>query len=258
MRLLYAELLKVRTAPRTTLGLVLRLLLLVGAGGAATACTADDSTIELATPSSDVIEVASIAAVFTLILGILIVTWEYRHGTITPTFLATPRRERVIGAKLAASLFAGAVLTAAAIAVGLFMATFWISLELDGEHWELIGRTVLGAALWGVLGAGLGALMQSQVGAIVTSFVWFLVAEPLLGVTIEALTDYSIGDYFPGGALERLQSVGAPAVEISEGSEIVTGPDYPYGLWAAGLLAAAYAAGMAVLGLVSAVRRDVP
>jgi ABC-2 type transport system permease protein len=253
VRLLYAELLKIRTAPRTTLGLVLGLLLLVGIGSAATASSAEPLRV-LAT--NDVISVASLAAVFTLILGILLVTWEYRHGTITQTFLVTPKRERVIGAKYAASFLAGGVLTAAAIAVGLVVATFWISLELESDQWELVGRTILGAALWGALGAGLGAFMQSQVGAIVTSFVWFLVAEPLLGVTFEAVTDYSIGDYLPGSVLERLQEAGG-GIEVG-GEEIVTEPDYPYGLWTAALLATAYAAGMALLGLASAVRRDVP
>jgi ABC-2 type transport system permease protein len=257
VRLLYAELLKIRTAPRTTLGLVLGLLLLVGVGSGATASTADSDPFGLATASSDVISVVSVAAVFTLILGILVVTWEYRHGTITQTYLATPKRERVIGAKLAASFLAGGVLTVVAVALALVVATFWISLELERGQWELVGRMVLGAALWGAFGAGLGALLQSQVGAIVTSFVWFLVAEPLLGLTLDAVTDSSIGDYFPGSVMERLQEAGG-GIEAGEGQEIVTSSDYSYGLWAAALLAGAYTAAMAALGLVSAVRRDVP
>ena len=256
MRLLYAELLKIRTAPRTTLGLVLGLLLLVGAGSAASASGADSSPFAQEVAWRDVISVASIAAIFTLILGILVVTWEYRHGTITQTYLATPKRERVIAAKYTASFLAGGVVTAVAVALGIVLATFWISFDVERGQWELAGRMVLAAALWGVFGAGLGAVMQSQVGAIVTSFVWFLVAEPLLGLTIEAVTDYSIGDYFPGGVLERLQDTGS-GIEVGS-EEIITGPDYPYGLWAAALLAAAYAAALAVLGLVSAVRRDVP
>jgi hypothetical protein len=254
VRLLFAELLKIRTAPRTTLGLVLGLLLLVGLGSAATAVDADSSALAREA-TWDVVRVTSIAAIFTLILGILVVTWEYRHGTITQTFLVTPRRERVIGAKFAVSFLVGVVLAAAAVALALVVATFWVSLDLEREHWELAGRMLLSAALWGVLGAGLGALLQSQVGAIVTSFVWFLVAEPLLGVTVEALTDRQIDDYFPGSALDRLQGAGAVEVGVEE---IVIGADYPYGLWAAALIAAGYAAALAALGLLSAVRRDVP
>lgn len=256
MRLLYAELLKIRTAPRTSLGLTLGLLLLVGLGSASTAYDAGSSPFTEQMTWADVIRVVSIAPVFTLILGILVVTWEYRHGTITQTFLATPRRERVIAAKDAVSLFAGALLAVAALVVALLVASFWLSLDLERGHWELAGRTVLAAALWGVLGAGLGALLQSQVGAIVTAFVWFLVAEPLLGVTIDALTDRAVVDYFPGNVIDRLQRT-AEGVETGvEG--IPTESDEPFGLWAAALLAVGYAALFAALGLVSALRRDVP
>ena len=256
MRLLYAELLKIRTAPRTSLGLTLGLLLLVGLGSASTAYDADSSPFSEPMAWSDVIRVVSIVPVFTLILGILVVTWEYRHGTITQTFLATPRRERVIGAKDAVSFLAGAVLAVLALVLALLVASFWISLDLERDHWELAGRMVLASALWGVLGAGLGALLQSQVGAIVTAFVWFLVAEPLLGVTIEALTDAGVTDYFPGNVIDRLQNT---TEDVQVGSEVVvTGPDYPFGLWAAALLASGYAALFAALGLVSALRRDVP
>lgn len=252
MRLLGAELLKVRTAPRTTLGLVLGLLLLVGLGSAATASDAGgEFGAEMA--GWDVIRVASFGSIFTLILGILVVTWEYRHGTITQTFLATPKREQVIGAKLVVSFLLGAVLVALAIAVAIVVAMFWVSLEITRGQWELAGRTVLAAALWGALGAGVGAVIQSQVGAIVTAFVWFLVAEPLFGFSVDAVTDASITDYLPGNVIDRLESTGQPGESFG-----VSTPEYPYGLWAAGLLAGAYVAGFAALGIASAVRRDVP
>ena len=42
--------------------------------------------------------------IFAMILGITGMTGEYRYQTITPTFLATPRRARVVLAKMAAHL----------------------------------------------------------------------------------------------------------------------------------------------------------
>jgi ABC-2 type transport system permease protein len=248
VKLLYAELLKVRTAPRTTVGLTLGLLGLVGLGAGATASDAGGDFREEMV-AWDVLGVASTAAIFTLILGILVVTWEYRHGTITQTYLATPRRERVIGVKLAVSFLLGAVLAALAIAVALVVARFWLSYELQAGQWELAGRIVLGAALWGVFGAGLGALLQSQVGAIITSFVWFLVAEPLVAWRLE-----SVGDYLPGNALDRLQN--QDVAEAAAGGVIID--QHPYSLFVAGLLAAGYAAGLGLAGVVSAQRRDVP
>jgi ABC-2 type transport system permease protein len=243
VRLLYTELLKIRTAPRTTLGLVLGLLGLVGLGAGA---TASDAGGELGDEmlAWDVVEVASTATLFTLILGILIVTWEYRHGTITQTYLATPRRERVIVAKVAVAFAAGAVLAAVSLAVALVVARFWFSFDLERGQWELAGRVVLGAALWGVLGAGVGALLQTQVGAIVTSFVWFVVAEPLITEFVTSINS----DYLPGNVFERL---------IQTPTFGPVGPEHSFGLWAAALISALYAIGFATLGTAAAVRRDV-
>jgi len=49
------------------------------------------------------------AYIFAMILGITGMTGEYRYQTITPTFLATPRRARVVLAKLGAHLGVGVV-----------------------------------------------------------------------------------------------------------------------------------------------------
>ena len=45
--------------------------------------------------------------IFAMILGITGMTGEYRYQTITPTFLATPRRARVVLGKMAAHLLVG-------------------------------------------------------------------------------------------------------------------------------------------------------
>jgi len=42
-------------------------------------------------------------SLFAIIVGITIVTTEFRHGTVTPTFLAEPHRERVLFAKAIAA-----------------------------------------------------------------------------------------------------------------------------------------------------------
>jgi ABC-2 type transport system permease protein len=245
VRLLAAEVLKVRTAPRTVIGLVLGLLALAVIGSASTASGVHESPLGDENTMWDVLTVGTTGAIFTLILGILIVTWEYRHGTITQTFLVTPRRENVIGAKLAVSFGAGAVLGALSVILVVVTALYWISFDLTGGQWELIGRILIGCALWGVLGAGLGALLQSQVEALVSAFVWFLVAEPLIGIRFDRFADY-----LSGAARDRFTQRGpAEGLELDQ--------TFSFGLWTAGLLVAGYAAGFAVLGIVSAVRRDV-
>jgi ABC-2 type transport system permease protein len=249
VRLFHAELLKLRTAPRTAIGLLLALLGLAALGSGATASSDDESPFAIETSVSDILDVASIAVIFALILGILVVTWEYKHGTIASTFLATPQRERVIGTKLVVGAVAGALLAVLSVVVSLGVASFWIDVQLERGHWELIGRIVLGTAAVAVIGVGVGAMIQSQVGAVVAALVWFLVAEPLLELPLD-----EVADYLPGAALDRLTGVDTEAEE---------GPGAPpaehaYSLGVAALLTIAYAAGFAVLGVVSAVRRDVP
>jgi ABC-2 type transport system permease protein len=246
VRLLYAETLKVRTAPRTLIGLLLALVGLMVLGSGSTAASAEESPLQLSFVEYDLLGIPPIATIFSLMVGILVVTWEYRHGTITQTFLAEPRRERVIGAKLALSFLAGAALAVLAIVAVLVVARFWVEIGLEREHWELIGRIVLGAALWGIFGCGLGALVQSQVGAIVIAFVWFLVAEPLLGFQFDRM-----GDYLPGAVLDRLLDNSVTTTESGER------PDFALDLSAAALLAAGYAVLLGAAGIASALRRDV-
>jgi ABC-2 type transport system permease protein len=244
VRLVYTELLKIRTAPRTTLALVLGLVALsvLGSGSAASGENAADEALLW-----DALSIGTTATLFALILGILVVTWEYRHGTITQTYLVTPRRERVMAAKYGMSATLGVVLTAISLLVVLITASFLISIDLTVGQWELIGRIVLAGALWAVLGAGLGALLQSQVGAIVAVFVWFLIAEPLIGVRYD-----HFADYLPGGSLDGLTRRGQPA-----GFEGAGDQGYSYGIWTAGIVAGAYAVILAVLGTISAIWRDV-
>jgi ABC-2 type transport system permease protein len=248
VRLLHAEALKVRTAPRTLLGLLLALAALDALGSGSTASGGGPDFVPNADEivTFDVLTVATTGVIFALILGILIVTWEYRHGTITQTFLATPRRERVMAAKFAVSFGTGAALTALSVVVVLVTALFWISPVLHRDQWELIGRLVVASGLWGIFGAGLGALLQSQVGAIVTTFVWFLVVEPLIGVRFD-----HFANYLPGAVIDRLTGHDVSAEAAEEATQ------YSFGLWTAGLLAAVYAVGAAVLGAASAVWRDI-
>lgn len=243
MRLVYAELLKIRTAPRTTLVLVLGLVALSVLGSGSTASGQDGSDEALLW---DALSVGTTATLFALILGILVVTWEYRHGTITQTYLVTPRRERVLAAKYGMSATLGVALTAISLVAALVTASFLISIDLTGGQWEMMGRIALAGALWAVLGAGLGGLLQSQVGAIVAVFVWFLIAEPLISVRYD-----HFANYLPGGSLDALTRRGEP-VSFGEADQ-----GYSYGIWAAGIIAGAYAVGVAALGTISAIWRDV-
>ena len=138
------------------------------------------------------------AATFVLILGIIAVTGEYRHMTITSTFLSTPRRGRVLTAKMVLYGFLGAliaVVTMAAVTVVLAITL----LRLD--HAPITASSILtvalgalvGFTLYAVLGVSLGALIRSQIAAIILALVWVLLLEALVGLAFP-----SVAKWLPG------------------------------------------------------------
>jgi ABC-2 type transport system permease protein len=107
-RAVAAELFKLRTT-RTSWGVALGSLALVLAISTIAALAGEFSADD-ETPGPDLLEISGLVQIFALVLGILIVATEFRHGTITPSLLAVPNRVRLILAKLIAALGAGALL----------------------------------------------------------------------------------------------------------------------------------------------------
>jgi ABC-2 type transport system permease protein len=236
VRLVSSELLKLRTTPRTFFGLLLALLAIVVIGTVGTISSADtvrQQTLE------DVVSVAAFGDVIAVILGVLLITWEYRHDTITETFLVEPRRERVIGAKAAAGMITGAVLSAAAVALTFAIAFVWIAgkVSFDGHIWGSAGRLVLSSAIYGAIGVGLGAIVRGQALAIVLVFVWFLIVEPL----VTGLYD-EVGRYLPGAVLTEVAGQSGD-VHLSTG--------------AAAAMSLVYLVGFVAVGAYLTMRRDV-
>jgi ABC-2 type transport system permease protein len=72
---------------------------------------------------------------------VLLVTSEYRYGTIRPTFLFTPRRAEVLSAKLTAGLIAGLVF--GAVSVGLAVGIGSLILSARGSRRRSAAATSL-------------------------------------------------------------------------------------------------------------------
>jgi hypothetical protein len=171
-------------------------------------------------------------------------TTEIRHGTIRPTFLATPRRGPVVVAKLLAVTIAGTALGVIGVALSFGLGELALHVRgipsvLDGGDVALVVAGGIGAsALWGAFGVGLGAILRNQVGAIVGLLVWTLLVENILFAV------------FPGEA--RWLPVHAGSVLTSIDTE------HQLGVAAGALLFCGYAAIAAVGGIAVTARRDVP
>ncbi|MEP6909711.1 MAG: hypothetical protein ABI896_04665 [Actinomycetota bacterium] len=198
MRLLAAELLKVWTAPRTLLGILLAEVAIVLIGVISTIHSAINNNHMLPERlGQDLVGTAGTSLLFATLLGVLIATTEYRHGTITLTFLATPAREKVIAAKTAAAVIASALLVLPAVALSLGIAEVWIGGRDDwhfGSHeWELVARLFLGAAIVAMIGLFIGASLKRQLGAVIVVLGWLVFVEHALEGLFPGTKDYLAG-----------------------------------------------------------------
>lgn len=203
----------------------------------------------LSTPEGqrNLFSVAGASGVFVLILGIIAITGEFRHQTVTPTFLATPRRGRVVIAKLVTYALAGigygVLVTAFSIALSLpWLAAKDVDISLSTNGIPgAIGGVIAGIAVYCVLGVGVGALVRNQIAAVVGSLVYLFVVEAF-AANLPTIRDYY--KYFPGGANAALTGSTQPGTTLLEP-------------WQGGLLLVAYGVVFAVAGSWLAVRRDV-
>jgi hypothetical protein len=135
-----------------------------------------------------------------LVFAVMGITGEYRHRTITSTFLGTPERHRVLLAKLFAYMIVavafGAVVacivTGATLAFlsvqDVTLAVGWGQIFTD-YLWELAGM-----ALYAGFGLGIGGVIANQVAAIV-----LVLVEPIGSSILTGLLP-KVGRYTPNQA----------------------------------------------------------
>jgi ABC-2 type transport system permease protein len=141
------------------------------------------------------------------LLGVLAVTAEYGTGTIRATFAATPRRGRVVGAKL---LVIGGIAFAAGELLA-FLTFFAGQATLAGKHLDVglgdphVLRAVLGQGFYvgtvALLGAAIGMIVRHTAGATaLTAGLLFLTVMVLKGISDSA----ALIRWAPGVASEGL------------------------------------------------------
>jgi ABC-2 type transport system permease protein len=190
-----------------------------------------------------------------MLLSAIVVTNEFFHLTATTTFLVTPRRERVVYAKLAASVMFGVGFWLASTLLNLLFVPFILkALDIGtqlGEPaiWRAIGLNALAYALWAILGVGAGVLIRSQLGATITLTMVYVVGS--FGASLFfALLSPRLGDWF-----SKLQVLVPPLASqlMISGTELPGNPPR----WVGAVVLIGYAAFAGVLGTWLIKRRDI-
>jgi ABC-2 type transport system permease protein len=187
-----------------------------------------------------------LAALFAGLLGAMSVTAEIRHGTIRPTFIVTPKRARVVAAKVLVSAAVGAVfgLIAGGLAVAVgsaVLAARGVDILLDARDLVvLVVGSAAAAAAWAAIGVGVGSGVRNQVLAIVGICTWLLFFEGLLAGDLLGLG--SVGRFLPGMAAAAISGQ-EPDALLAPATGLV--------------LLIAYAIAAAMLGAIAMSRHDV-
>lgn len=113
---------------------------------------------------------ASSGTLVVLLIGILMMAGEFRHNTATSTFLISPDRRRVVGAKLIASAVVGAGLA-------LAIALPWLAAK--NVDVSLLSRDV-------------GPVLLA---AVAVAFVWVMVVEALWSASCPTSADGFLAEH---------------------------------------------------------------
>ena len=237
-----AELLKIRST-RTTIALILAMIALILLITLLTGLLTHPGGLASQEDQRQLLSLSSLAGVFSSLAGVLLVTSEYRFGTIRPTILFNPARSHVLAAKAAAGALAGIAFGVLGEAIG--WAAGYAILNGRGITVVLSSADILlltlgglaGAALWGAIGTGLGAIIHNQVGGIITLLAWGLVVDNLLFSLAP-----SAGRFMPDRASDALMGLRVQHL-LSPGAGAIT--------------LIAWAAVLGILGIALTTRRDI-
>jgi len=151
----------------------------------------------------------TLVSMLLIAVGVLATAGEWTHGTVQTTFLAVPRRGRVLAAKYAGLALLGAAISAVVVASTYGVATIGAG---AGFSWTGAGAAAVatvgaGAALT-VVGAGIGAAIGNAPAALTGTYLVLLVgmtvldnARPTWGKHVDPLS--AMFDLVEGDATAR-------------------------------------------------------
>lgn len=132
------------------------------------------------------------------LLGVLCVTTEFRHKTITGTLLLTPKRSQVLGAKVVVSAVWGVGMT-----VITFVAVAVIGLPWNGsmggsatsvldQAGAVVPELFVATVLLALFGLGFGTLVKNQIAGVLVTIGGTLILEGLIVVLVNVIFHYDL------------------------------------------------------------------
>lgn len=182
-----AELLKLRST-RTALGLFIVILIVTLVPLILLLAFVPRDWLEADGVASFLNMASALVPLVLLVFGILGMTNEYRHGTITYSYLVTPRRWQVMVVKLAVYAAVGLVTMLAAVLLVYLVILAGGAIrgvEIDASGGATLGdyaRQIVVAGLITTFGVALGALFRAQVVTVAGTLIWALVVENIISV----------------------------------------------------------------------------
>jgi ABC-2 type transport system permease protein len=244
LRLARAEFRKLFTTPAVPVSAAIAAVLAIASVliDAAIAGKSGQPAIGTATETYKMLKIGPVALAVMLILGILAAGSEFRHRTIVPALLATPRRAQVFAVKVAVIAVFGAVFGAVIFGLGLGTVAGVLAAhgmhQLPAEAARMFAGTVIASACFGMIGVAVGALTRNTVGAVIAAVGWALFVEEIALNNVAP----SLEKWFPVGASIGLTNPPAAGTLAPA---------------AAGAVLAGYAVAMLVAASRTTMRRDI-
>jgi ABC-2 type transport system permease protein len=195
-----------------------------------------------------------LSRILAMVVGIVAIGSEYRYGTVAASYLATPRRVRMVLGRTGALLIFGVIYGITSVAAGMLVAIPFVltnngSLLLDQtETWRSIILGVCSIALWTLIGMGIGILIKNLLVALVVGVILGFLVEPIVSVVFFFKRWEQLLNLMPSGATNAMLEITSPVLFAGQ---------QPSPWWLAGLILAAWCLLPALAGLLSAVRRDI-
>ncbi|MGF7121049.1 ABC transporter permease [Rhodococcus sp. AG1013] len=136
---------------------------------------------------------------FSALFGAVNAGTEYRHNTLTTTFLTARGRDGVLAAKLAVTALFGLLycLVIEVVSVPLLLALS-DNFEIDGTIVGVLAIGLVASTLWALIGAGLALATGSSIASAVGLVVWYVMGEGIVRLVLAGLGADAVAQWLPG------------------------------------------------------------